>query len=91
MLDMILPRMDGLHVLRSLRRDHARVPVIAMSTSPEHLELARAAGADHVAPKPFDMPTLLGLVTQCCSRGSNGASAVHSEADGRAPAEPPHP
>ena len=90
LLDMILPHMDGLQVLQSLRRDHARVPVIAMSTSQEHLELARAAGADHVAPKPFDMPTLLGLVAQCCSRGSDAATTVHSEADGCSPAERPH-
>ncbi len=85
LLDMILPCMDGLQVLRYLRRDHAQVPVIAMSTSQEHLELARAAGADHAVAKPFDMPALLRLVAQYCASGSNRATALHSEANHRAP------
>ena len=66
LLDMMLPRVDGVGVLHHLASVGARVPVVAMSASREHLAAARAAGAQMVVPKPFDLDRLLSVVTSNC-------------------------
>jgi CheY-like chemotaxis protein len=65
-LDMMLPRMDGVSVLRRLRDRGADVPVVAMSASSAHLALAEAAGARTTVAKPFDVDLLLGAVLSSC-------------------------
>src|SRR5918997_768476 len=45
LLDMMLPRVDGVGVLRHLATVGAEVPVVAMSASREHLTVALSAGA----------------------------------------------
>jgi DNA-binding response OmpR family regulator len=67
LLDMMLPRVDGVGVLRHLTAAGARVPVVAMSASREHLAAALAAGAQMVVPKPFDLDRLLSAVTSNCA------------------------
>jgi CheY-like chemotaxis protein len=42
------------------------VPVVVMSTSPEQLDAAQAAGADAVLPKPFELDRLVGVVDAYC-------------------------
>jgi CheY-like chemotaxis protein len=69
LLDMMLPRVDGVRVLQHLAKRHADVPVVAMSASSEHLALAAAAGARTTVAKPFDLDRLLGAVTCYCQRG----------------------
>jgi CheY-like chemotaxis protein len=70
-LDMSLPEVDGLGVLRHLARLAAAPPVIAMSATAELLAAARAAGARATLSKPFGMGELLDFVEQYgvpCSR-----------------------
>ncbi len=62
LLDLMLPGIDGVQVLQQLAAPEGRVPVIAMSASRKHLAAARAAGADAVLPKPFDLDRLIGVV-----------------------------
>src|SRR4051812_4080432 len=52
LLDMMLPRVDGVGVLRHLATVGDEVPVVAMSASREHLTAALAAGARSAVPKP---------------------------------------
>jgi CheY-like chemotaxis protein len=66
LLDLMLPGIDGLHVLEQLAAPRGRVPVVAMSASNQHLAAARAAGADVVLPKPFDVNQLVDLVDAYC-------------------------
>ena len=66
LLDMMLPRVDGVGVLRHLASVGARVPVVAMSASREHLTVALSAGAQMVVPKPFDLDRLLSVVSSNC-------------------------
>jgi two-component system response regulator MprA len=59
LLDMMLPRVDGMSVLRHLAAVGDEVPIVAMSASREHLAAAVAAGARAAVPKPFDLDWLL--------------------------------
>jgi CheY-like chemotaxis protein len=69
LLDLMLPRMDGITVLKHLAEQGIYIPVVAMSASRTHLTTARAVGAQAVMPKPFDLDALLGLVQRTCGRG----------------------
>ena len=66
LLDVRLPGIDGLQVLQQLAAPGGRVPVVVMSTNPEHLAAAQAAGADAVLPKPFELDRLVGVVDTYC-------------------------
>jgi DNA-binding response OmpR family regulator len=69
LLDVMLPRLDGVQVLRSLAEQRSAPPVVAMSASPQHLHAAIAAGAEATLSKPFELNELLDIVTHYCSRG----------------------
>ncbi len=66
LLDMMLPEVDGLGVLRHLTAAGAYVPVVAMSANKLNLAAALAAGAHSAVAKPFDIEALLATVTRGC-------------------------
>ena len=70
LLDMMLPKIDGLGVLRHLAAMGAFLPVVAMSASDSHLTLAQHTGAQTVVPKPFDLDQLLDAVARYCAPAS---------------------
>jgi two-component system response regulator TctD len=59
-LDLTMPRMDGLDVLRRLRARGASVPVIVLTARGEPRDRIEGldAGADDYLPKPFDLGEL---------------------------------
>lgn len=67
LLDINLPGMDGLSVLRHLRADPRTrsLPVVVVSASVQQEAQAQAldAGANHFLPKPIDFAGLLGLLS----------------------------
>ena len=74
--DVIMPNMDGLEMVRELRRLSADIPIISMtgsfmrSTGGAHLNavylrLCSELGATKVIAKPFRARELLALVAQC--------------------------
>ncbi len=67
-LDLMLPRVAGIDVLRYLRQRSASVPVVAMSASREHLAQAVIEGAHVAVAKPFEIEDLLALVARHCPR-----------------------
>jgi DNA-binding response OmpR family regulator len=77
-LDLGLPDMDGLDVLRGLRRTRSRVPVLvltardALHNRVEGLNL----GADDYVVKPFALEELEARAGALIRRGVGGASAV---------------
>ena len=59
-LDIIMPGMDGIEVLRAIREWHLRLPVIILSgwVSPRQLEEARRLGVTDVISKPVPLKNL---------------------------------
>ena len=66
LLDMMLPKADGVDVLRALADLVAYVPVVAMSADRARLSEARAAGAQATVAKPFDLDRLIDTVERTC-------------------------
>ena len=69
LLDMRMPRMGGLELLKSMRHHKIRAPVL-MVTANEDAEAAGAAlsaGVFAYVPKPFDFPRLEHLVALAIS------------------------
>jgi len=77
LLDLILPKMDGLSALAEIRRVRDHVPVIVMTAceSSEVMEEARSHGITAYVNKPFDLDNLVALVRE--------TSRSHSEDRGR--------
>ena len=59
-LDIMMPGIDGIEACRRIRANvsTAATPVLMFSALSEEAEAARAAGADGLLPKPFNLPTL---------------------------------
>src|ERR671915_1596962 len=75
-LDLGLPRKDGLEVLRSVRRAHIEVPVLIITARDAVAD--RIAGLDHGADdylvKPFDLDELLARARAVVRRRAGRAS-----------------
>ena len=69
LLDLILPKMDGLTALAKIRSMRNALPVIVMTAceSADALEQARSHGVSAYVNKPFDLDSLVNLV-QCTSQ-----------------------
>ena len=77
-LDILMPRMDGLETCRRLRREGHRVPVL-MLTAREEVENRVAgldAGADDYVTKPFALEELLARMRALLRRTSGGSGEV---------------
>ena len=82
-LDVMMPKLSGLEVLRELRRSGCRTPVLLLTAKSEVEDRIEGldAGADDYLPKPFAMGV----------RGElRGAAQVGIQADGAADAQPGH-
>lgn len=81
LLDVRMPRLDGIETLRRLRHDGAtaRVPVIVMTANAEAADRARAleAGANECLAKPFETAEMLARVRDllAATRGEGDAPA----------------
>ena len=82
-LDLGLPRRDGLSVLDELRRRGKRLPVLiltARDTSADKIA-GLDAGADDYLTKPFDLPELLARLRALIRRASGEAKPILEHAD----------
>lgn len=61
LLDIVMPVMDGLEVLRQLR-SFSSIPVIAFSATPENHDEALNYGANDFVPKPFYPEQMIGRI-----------------------------
>ncbi|HEX9938430.1 MAG TPA: response regulator transcription factor [Longimicrobium sp.] len=82
-LDVMMPGMDGFQVLRTLREEGMRVPVIVLTARGEEADKVRAfrLDADQYVTKPFGLMELLERVSALLRRSQR------SEADASAAAE----
>lgn len=77
-LDLVLPKRPGLEVLRALRAEQVRVPVLLLTAKkkPEEKVAGLDAGADDYLAKPFDFDELLARVRALLRRGGDVVPAV---------------
>lgn len=63
-LDIMMPKRDGLEVLSALRRDGCRTPVLLLTAKTQVEDRVRGldSGADDYLPKPFDMGELIARI-----------------------------
>lgn len=79
LLDLGLPRKDGLEVLRDLRARKSRVPVL-IATARDSIQQRIAgldAGADDYVLKPYDLDELLARIRALLRRASGRAEPVY--------------
>jgi CheY-like chemotaxis protein len=68
--DIIMPEMDGVGLIRDLRKDHPNLNIIAVSGGSRHidpqnpLKIAEKLGVSHTFTKPFKLTELLGAVRE---------------------------
>ncbi len=66
--DITMPH-GGLPIIRVLRAENPKLPIIAMSGSPTHLEVAGALGANRILTKPFSIEQLADAVSEVLVAG----------------------
>lgn len=71
-LDVIMPRMDGIDALKEIRRFNHTVPVIMISgaSSPLNVVEAMKSGANNFIPKPVDPADLRGALKEALGNGA---------------------
>jgi two-component system response regulator PhoP len=77
-LDLMLPKFDGLTVLKRLRSGGAQVPVLVLTARDEKESVVALlnAGADDYVAKPFDLGELLARAKALIRRGKGQSDAV---------------
>ena len=77
-LDVMLPGLDGLSVLRQLRKQHNQTPVLLLSARGEVNERVEGldAGADDYLAKPFALEELIARIRALARRGSESKVRV---------------
>lgn len=86
-LDVMLPKLNGLQVLQTLRREGLPMPIIMLSARTAEMDKVTGLelGAEDYVAKPFSLAELLARVRAALRRGPRPAEAprVHEFADVR--------
>jgi two-component system response regulator MtrA len=74
LLDVMLPRMDGLEVCRAIRRE-STTPVVMLTARGDTIDVVVGleAGADDYVRKPFDLPELIARIRAALRRAGTPA------------------
>lgn len=77
-LDLMLPRLDGMQVLARLRKARHGVPVLILTARDERESVVALlnAGADDYVSKPFDLGELIARAKALIRRGKGQSSAA---------------
>ncbi len=82
-LDLMLPKLDGLSVLQRMRSGGSAVPVLVLTARDEKESIVALlnAGADDYVAKPFDLGELLARAKALIRRGKGQSAAVLKVSD----------
>ncbi|MCD8348246.1 MAG: response regulator transcription factor [Lachnospiraceae bacterium] len=74
-LDVMLPKLDGFSVIRQVRQENIRTPVLMLTAKSELADKVKGldAGADDYLTKPFMVEELLARVRALCRRNAPAA------------------
>ncbi len=83
LLDLMLPKMDGMQVLKAIRKEGKGAPILVVTArdDKESVVALLNAGADDYLTKPFDLGELLARSKALIRRGKGQTSPVLSIAD----------
>ena len=78
LLDLMLPKLDGISFCKKLRKEGNRTPILLMTgqDSSTHKIIGLDAGADDYIVKPFNVQELLAQIRAVLRRGSSTAMPV---------------
>jgi two-component system response regulator MtrA len=81
LLDVMLPKLDGLEVLRAIRRESA-APVVMLTARADTIDVVVGleSGADDYVRKPFELPELVARVRAALRRRAPGADGADAPA-----------
>ncbi|MDH3347617.1 MAG: response regulator transcription factor [Desulfobulbaceae bacterium] len=82
-LDVMIPKIDGFTLLRTLREKQINVPILMLTAMGEVENRVKGltSGADDYLPKPFDFTELLARLTAIIRRNKGGATSLLQIAD----------
>lgn len=82
-LDIMLPKRDGLSILREMRRQHSNTPVLLLSARGNVNERVEGLnlGADDYLPKPFSISEVVARVRALLRRASGEHATLMQVAD----------
>ena len=86
-LDIMLPRMDGLEICRRLRAGERHTPILMLTAKSSEIDrvLGLELGADDYLTKPFSMPELAARVKGVFRRADQARAATEAATTGGAP------